>query len=200
MCGGTATRPRPGTASKWKTDWLWWVAGGYCASALIFNVADGLNHFLVPPTFFDDDTLVTKMVNPDEGRGVASILVGGVAPCVTAPWWAARRRSCIAAFCCGRSSGCGRARRRDGGVFLIVCGAPPVADGGAAARGFGATWSYTRLASGNLLVPIAIHARVERAGVCWDCARVAWYSGDVDFNRVSFFPRGLGRRRRRRQP
>ena len=35
---------------KWKTDWLWWVAGGYCASALIFNVADGLNHFLVPPT------------------------------------------------------------------------------------------------------------------------------------------------------
>ena len=26
---------------KWKTDWLWWVAGGYCASALIFNVADG---------------------------------------------------------------------------------------------------------------------------------------------------------------
>ena len=72
---------------KWKTDWLWWVAGGYCASALIFNVADGLNHFLVPPTLFDDDTLVTKMVNPDEGRGVASILVGGVAPCVTAPWW-----------------------------------------------------------------------------------------------------------------
>ena len=70
---------------KWKTDWLWWVAGGYCASALIFNVADGLNHFLVPPTLFDDDTLVTKMVNPDEGRGVASILVGGVAPCVTAP-------------------------------------------------------------------------------------------------------------------
>ena len=72
---------------KWKTDWLWWVAGGYCASALIFNVADGLNHFLVPPTLFDDDTLVTKMVNPEEGRGVASILVGGVAPCVTAPWW-----------------------------------------------------------------------------------------------------------------
>ena len=70
---------------KWKTDWLWWVAGGYCASALIFNVADGVNHFLVPPTLFDDDTLVTKMVNPDEGRGVASILVGGVAPCVTAP-------------------------------------------------------------------------------------------------------------------
>ena len=25
------------------------------------------------------------MVNPEEGRGVASILVGGVAPCVTAP-------------------------------------------------------------------------------------------------------------------
>ena len=114
---------------KWKTDWLWWVAGGYCASALIFNVADGLNHFLVPPTLFDDDTLVTKMVNPDEGRGVASILVGGVAPCVTAPCvgraelskFTARhrrdvcsmaslhtgggRRSCIAAFCCGRSSG-----------------------------------------------------------------------------------------------
>jgi hypothetical protein len=114
---------------KWKTDWLWWVAGGYCASALIFNVADGLNHFLVPPTLFDDDTLVTKMVNPEDGRGVASILVGGVAPCVTAPCvgraelskLTARhrrdvcsmaslhtgggRRSCIAAFCCGRSSG-----------------------------------------------------------------------------------------------
>ena len=163
---------------KWKTDWLWWVAGGYCASALIFNVADGLNHFLVPPTLFDDDTLVTKMVNPDEGRGVASILVGGVAPCVTAP-------------CVGRAELSKLTARLLDGVFahrwweevlyrgfllralerlvgradvaavvssllfaahhLSLTAALPLA-------ALGATWSYLYLASGNLLVPVAIHA------------------------------------------
>ena len=124
---------------KWKTDWLWWVAGGYCASALIFNVADGLNHFLVPPTLFDDDTLVTKMVNPDEGRGVASILVGGVAPCVTAPCvgraelskFTARHRRCLCTqvvgggplprlFVEGARAALRAGRRRDGG--FVLCG------------------------------------------------------------------------------
>ena len=52
-----------------------------------FNVLKGEMSIVGPRPLFDDDTLVTKMVNPDEGRGVASILVGGVAPCVTAPWW-----------------------------------------------------------------------------------------------------------------
>ena len=141
---------------KWKTDWLWWVAGGYCASALIFNVADGLNHFLVPPTLFDDDTLVTKMVNPDEGRGVASILVGGVAPCVTAPWWeeVLYRGFLLRALerLCGRAD---VATLVSSLLFaahhLSLTAALPLA-------ALGATWSYLYLASGNLLVPVAIHA------------------------------------------
>ena len=163
---------------KWKTDWLWWVAGGYCASALIFNVADGLNHFLVPPTLFDDDTLVTKMVNPEDGRGVASILVGGVAPCVTAP-------------CVGRAELSKFTARLLDGVFAHrwweevlyrgfllralerLCGRADVATVASSLlfaahhlsltaalplAALGATWSYLYLASGNLLVPVAIHA------------------------------------------
>ena len=62
----------------------------------------------------------------------------------------------------------------------------------------GATWSYLYLASGNLLVPVAIHA-LWNARVfgtpCWvavACVRLLSTS--------SFFPRGLGRRRRQRQP
>jgi len=139
-----------------KTDWLWWVAGGYCASALIFNIADGLNHFLVPPSLFDDDTLVTRMVNPDAGRGIASILVGGIAPCFTAPWWeeVLYRGFSLRALqrLVGRADVAAVASSL---VFaahhLSLTAALPLA-------ALGATWSYLYLASGNLLVPVAIHA------------------------------------------
>ena len=67
-------------------DWLWWVAGGYAASALAFNVADGLNHFVVPSVLFDDDTLVTRMINPED-NDVVALVAGSIAPCVTAPVW-----------------------------------------------------------------------------------------------------------------
>ena len=189
-------RPRPGTASSGRPTGRW-VAGGYCASALIFNVADGLNHFLVPPTLFDDDTLVTKMVNPDEGRGVASILVGGVAPCVTAPCVgraelskcsrhaidATSARWCLCTQVVGggplpRLSAAGAraalraGRRRDGGVLIIIGGAPPVAAGSAAARGARRDVVLPVPGVGQLAGARGNSCPLERAGVRGDCARV----------------------------
>ena len=145
------------------------------------------------------------MVNPDEGRGVASILVGGVAPCVTAPcvgraelskltarlldgvfahrWWeevlyrgfllrALERLvgradvATVVSSCVESTSELDFASMAWGARNLIsqqvssllfaahhlsLTAALPLA-------ALGATWSYLYLASGNLLVPVAIHA------------------------------------------
>ena len=40
------------------------TTGSYYVSALFFNVADLANQFLLPSTVFDDESVVSKLVNP----------------------------------------------------------------------------------------------------------------------------------------
>jgi len=78
--------PRRGSwlSWKWRTNWLAWAVGGYYVSAMFFNGADVLNHWLLPSSLFNEDTVVSKLINP-ENRDVMAMAVGCVGPCITAP-------------------------------------------------------------------------------------------------------------------
>ncbi|CAM9692173.1 unnamed protein product, partial [Phaeothamnion confervicola] len=70
---------------KWRTQWVWWVIGGYYVSSALFNVADLANQFLCP-VMPETEGVVARMINP-EGNDMAAMAVGSIAPCITAPWW-----------------------------------------------------------------------------------------------------------------
>ena len=151
--------PPQADAPRWfawslKGDWLWWVAGGYAVSSLAFNVADGLNHFLVPAVLFEDDTLVTQMINP-ENNDVLALVAGGLAPCLTAPWWEETLYRgfllpALHAFA-PRHVALPLSAVLFAAHHLTLTAALPLAV-------LGAVWAQLYVASGNLVVPIAIHA------------------------------------------
>ena len=66
--------------------WVWWVIGGYSASVVLFRMADWLNAYLVPSEWFDVENIVEHMIGSDY-IDLTAILVGSLAPCVSAPWW-----------------------------------------------------------------------------------------------------------------
>jgi len=39
---------------RFRTNWLWWVVGGYFASCWVFNCADLLNQFILPDDIFTE--------------------------------------------------------------------------------------------------------------------------------------------------
>jgi len=71
---------------KWNCLWVWWVLGGYFISSLLFNICDVANQFVLPPSVFEAETVVLKMINPENNDALA-MAVGALAPCVSAPWW-----------------------------------------------------------------------------------------------------------------
>ena len=76
--------PPKGTWLRWRTEsnWVWWVVGSYFVSALLFNVADLCNQFLLPSSIFDEESVVSKLVNP-ENKDLLAMAVGvtpGTAP------------------------------------------------------------------------------------------------------------------------
>jgi membrane protease YdiL (CAAX protease family) len=71
------------------SNWLLWVMGGYCVSSFLFNMADGINQYVIPPSLLleqHETSVVSQLVTPEHNDRVASILAY-IAPCVTAPWW-----------------------------------------------------------------------------------------------------------------
>jgi len=73
--------------------------GCVASSSLAFNLADLVSQWVVPPlvslwtgqhfdwdSMFEDETIVSKMINPED-NDLASMAVGSLAPCVSAPWW-----------------------------------------------------------------------------------------------------------------
>ena len=66
--------------------WVWWVIGGYSASVVLFRMADWLNAYLVPSEWFEVENIVEHMIGSDY-IDLTAILVGSLAPCVSAPWW-----------------------------------------------------------------------------------------------------------------
>lgn len=69
---------------KWKENWLWWAIGGYYVSALLFNIADVVNQVVLPASMFEEETVVSKLINP-ENKDTAAMAIGSIGPCVSAP-------------------------------------------------------------------------------------------------------------------
>lgn len=78
--------PEKGTWLKWKwrSNWVWWAIGGYYVSALFFNMADVLNQLVLPSSLFEEETVVSKLINPENKDRVA-MAIGSIGPCVSAP-------------------------------------------------------------------------------------------------------------------
>lgn len=78
--------PKKGTwlQWKWKSNWLWWAIGGYYVSALFFNIADVFNQLVLPSSLFDEETVVSKLINPENKDRVA-MAIGSIGPCASAP-------------------------------------------------------------------------------------------------------------------
>uniref|UniRef100_A0A7S1XHH8 CAAX prenyl protease 2/Lysostaphin resistance protein A-like domain-containing protein n=1 Tax=Compsopogon caeruleus TaxID=31354 RepID=A0A7S1XHH8_9RHOD len=69
---------------KWNANWLWWSIGGYAVSALLFNCADVVNQFILPSSVFSEESVVNKLVNP-ENRDLFAMGIGSIGPCMSAP-------------------------------------------------------------------------------------------------------------------
>lgn len=78
--------PKKGTwlQWKWRSNWVWWAIGGYYVSALFFNMADVVNQMILPSSLFDEETVVSKLINP-ENKDRLAMAIGSIGPCVSAP-------------------------------------------------------------------------------------------------------------------
>jgi membrane protease YdiL (CAAX protease family) len=82
-----APLPDQWLAMRFRTNWLWWVVGGYYVSSLVFSCADLVNQFVLPESAFEvAESVVSQMINP-EGNDRWAMAVAALAPCVSAPWW-----------------------------------------------------------------------------------------------------------------
>lgn len=78
--------PKKGTWLRWnwRSNWLWWAIGGYYVSALFFNMADVVNQLVLPSSLFEEETVVSKLINPENKDRIA-MAIGSIGPCVSAP-------------------------------------------------------------------------------------------------------------------
>lgn len=139
-----------------KSNWLWWVIGGYYVSSWLFNIADGLNQYALPPQVLQDaqESIVSQLVNPEHNDVRASV-VGYIAPCISAPWWeeVLYRGFClpVAAQCLGYPA----AVVIQGIIFsahhMSLTAALPLAV-------LGWTWAILYTKSRNLWTVILVHA------------------------------------------
>jgi membrane protease YdiL (CAAX protease family) len=89
-----AARGIVGSSYRWfrfhvrDSNWLLWAIGGYCVSSFLFNMADGINQYIIPPSLLlqQETSVVSQLVTPEHNDLMASVLAY-IAPCVTAPWW-----------------------------------------------------------------------------------------------------------------
>ncbi|KAF6003959.1 hypothetical protein F1559_004394 [Cyanidiococcus yangmingshanensis] len=66
------------------SNWCWWAIGVYYVSSLLFNIADFVNQFLVPQSILNEESVVSKLIHPENQDGVA-MAIGSIGPCITAP-------------------------------------------------------------------------------------------------------------------
>jgi membrane protease YdiL (CAAX protease family) len=150
---------------RWRCNLLWWVVGGYYVSGLAFGLADLAASLLLPAALLDavaehggGDSVVGRMVAP-EFNDLAAMAVAALAPCASAPWWeeVVYRGFLLPALACGPWR------------LPLYSAAVPVSallfaahhQSAAAAlplAALGAVWALLYLLSGNLAVPVLVHA------------------------------------------
>jgi membrane protease YdiL (CAAX protease family) len=68
----------------WRRPWLLPALGGYAASLGIFNLVEPLNQALLPFLELMPEGMVAKLANPADGK-LGSLFLGALTPCVGAP-------------------------------------------------------------------------------------------------------------------
>jgi membrane protease YdiL (CAAX protease family) len=139
-----------------KSNWVWWVVGGYSVSVFLFKLADWFNGNVVPLRWFEMETgnIVNQMIAP-EGNDVVALLIGAVAPCISAPLWEEIfYRGLIYPWLCS--------------LFPMPLATPLSAIIFAAHHArkdvfiplftLGLIWACLYVLSGNLFVPVVVHA------------------------------------------
>jgi membrane protease YdiL (CAAX protease family) len=66
------------------SNWCWWAIGVYYVSSLLFNIADFVNQFIVPQNILNEESVVSKLIHPENQDGIA-MAIGSIGPCITAP-------------------------------------------------------------------------------------------------------------------
>lgn len=69
---------------NWRGPWLMPVLGGYAASLALFNLIEPINQMLLPGLAYLPEGIVAKLANPAD-RNVGSLILASVAPCIGAP-------------------------------------------------------------------------------------------------------------------
>ena len=148
-----------GKGSAWvrmrlRGPWLWPVLGGYAASLAMFNLVEPINQALLPHLAFAAEGPVAKLANPADKSAVA-LLIAAITPCVGAPLYEELQSR---AFLLQAMTAVLPLR----GALLasgVLFGAQHMQVGlllPLSVTGF--VWGVLYVGSGNLLVPILIHA------------------------------------------
>jgi len=155
--GGGA--PFFGKGSRWvrwdvRRPWLLPVLGGYAASLGIFNLVELLNQYLLPFLDYLPEGLVAKLANPSDGS-LLSLFIASTTPSVGAPIFEEvhSRAFLLQAFTCvlplrlaiAASGLLFGAQHLQLGLVLPL-------------TAMGCFWGVMYAFSGNLLVPVLIHA------------------------------------------
>ena len=139
-------------ALRWRAPWLWWALGGYFCSGLVYGAAEGVTALLpTPPT---DNPVVQQLLHPEGGDRWA-LAIGAVGPCVTAPVFeellyrgfllpALLRFAPLRFALPAQALLFGLHHQTWRGLLPISA--------------LGALWALLYVQTGNLVVPIAVHA------------------------------------------
>jgi len=69
---------------RWRAPWLAPVLGGYAASLALFNLVEPINQALLPHLAYAAEGPVARLANPTDGSA-ATLLLSAITPCVGAP-------------------------------------------------------------------------------------------------------------------
>ena len=139
---------------RWRGPWLAPVLGGYAASLAVFNLVEPLNQALLPGLALLPEGIVAKLANPAD-RGRCSLLLASVAPCVGAPLFEELQSRAFILQALTAVLPLRNAILAQGLLF----GAQHLQIGLVLPLSVtGLMWGILYVNSGNLLVPVLIHA------------------------------------------
>jgi membrane protease YdiL (CAAX protease family) len=134
--------------------WLAPVLGGYAASLALFNLVEPLNQLLLPHLAYASEGVVAKLANPAD-RSAASLALAALAPCVGAPLFEELQSRAFILQALTAALPVSLALLVQGVLF----GAQHMQVGLLLPLSVtGYVWGALYVNSGNLLVPVLIHA------------------------------------------